>query len=248
MRYFIVCFILILSGFTARSQNFNYSVTTSTEPWQELNSQTILNTNNSAWNFSYKIPVGFTFNYLGRNFDSLTIETNGYIVFDADHHYSFTAYNNLADRLDATGTHAIIGYQLSGGNGSRVLKIQFKKAGLSLDDPRSVSYQVWFRENNTIEVHCGPTDFRPHIASIDTSWASNEVILSIDTLMTEIDSTISWRIGLINQNMDAEVNGYFIKANPDAPSSSQSDADHEPCYLNAPPRSGTRYTFSPIVN
>ncbi|MDQ3111045.1 MAG: hypothetical protein M3R17_14220, partial [Bacteroidota bacterium] len=89
MRYLISCVLIILLSLPVKSQNFDYTVSVATETWQELNSQTILNTSNTAWKFSYKIPIGFTFNYLGRNFDSLNIETNGYIVFDAEHRYSF---------------------------------------------------------------------------------------------------------------------------------------------------------------
>src|ERR1700741_3753599 len=88
LRRFVPLMTGMLFSASSTAQDFNYSFTKDSVAWQELNAQTILNRDNNAWNFSYKIPIGFTFNYLGKNFDSLTIETNGYFVFDEEHKYS----------------------------------------------------------------------------------------------------------------------------------------------------------------
>jgi hypothetical protein len=246
IRYLLSLFILL--GPSLSAQNFNYTVSTTTETWQELNSQTILNANNRAWNFSYKIPVGFPFTFLGRSFDSLTIERNGYVVFDEDRNYAFTACSNLSDYANNNGAHAVLGYELSGANNNHILKIQFKNLAIGSGDSRKTSYQIWLKENGSIEFHAGPTDFRPHFVCMDTTWSPAVDSMIIDSVFTQIDSTIGWRIGLINQNMNSANNGFFIEGNPDNPFSQQTDAQHEPAFLLAPPKCGTRYTFSPNAN
>src|ERR1041385_2436400 len=114
MRPLALFFTALFFSLSVKSQDFDYTFSKDSVSWQELNSQTILNTSNSAWNFSYKIPIGFAFNYLGRNFDSLTIETNGYLVFDNDNYYAFTSFLGMGDNVDFSGNHAVLGYELSG--------------------------------------------------------------------------------------------------------------------------------------
>ncbi len=62
---FIPLIVGMLFSFSTKAQDFNYSFAKDSVAWQELNTQTILNSTNSAWNFSYKIPIGFSFEYLG---------------------------------------------------------------------------------------------------------------------------------------------------------------------------------------
>ncbi len=142
---FILAFVFAVYGIT-RAQNFNYTVSTDSVSWNELNTQTILNGNNSAWNFSYKIPIGFTFSFLGRSFDSLTIETNGYLVFDNDRNYALTAFSGVGDHIDSLGNHAIIGYELSGTNGNHILKIQYLNCSPNAGGDEVQSWQVWLKD------------------------------------------------------------------------------------------------------
>lgn len=257
MRYLISLFVLLSSQLF--SQDFNYTVSTSTEAWQELNSQTILNTNNSAWNFSYKIPVGFTFNYLGRNFDSLTIETNGYLVFDADRNYALTTFIGFSDCEDSAGTHAVLGYELSGTTGNRVLKIQFKNTGVSRRAAKFFSWQIWLKENGVVEVHIGPNDYQPSISvEVDSSYVepaqveeepSDSLVVSRDTTFINYDSIQAYRVGLLNMNMDTSTRGLFIGGEVDSPQSQPvDDQDAEPLYFMRAPSQNTRYTFTPNSN
>lgn len=259
VRYLIS--LLILLSPDLFSQDFNYTVTTDTETWQELNSQTILNPNNSAWNFSYKIPVGFSFNYLGRNFDSLTIETNGYLVFDADRNYAFTTFLGFSDCTDSTGTHSVLGYELSGTTGDHILKIQFKNTGNSLHASEFFSWQVWLKENGVVEIHIGPNDFQPSFTvSNDSSFVesvlpdqegepTDSLVITQDTTFINYTSLQAYRVGMLNMNMDTSTRGLFVGGEVDSPQSQPvDDQDAEPLYFMRAPSQNTRYTFTPNSN
>jgi hypothetical protein len=222
---FILAFVFAVYGIT-RAQNFNYTVSTDSVTWNPLNTQTILNSNNSAWNFSYKIPIGFTFPFLGRNFDSLTVETNGYLVFDGDRNYALTAFSGVGDHVDTSGNHAIIGYELSGTNGNHILKIQYLNCSPNAGGDEVQSWQVWLKENGDVEVRVGPGTLRYNSA--------------------EVDSTKQYRIGLLNMNMDTDERGIFVGGNPLAPQTQPVNNTYPDTPLMEEfPVSGYRYTFIP---
>lgn len=257
MKHLLISCLLILFGFTtARSQDFNYAIAADSVGWNELNSQTILNTNNSAWNFSYKIPIGFSFNYLGREFDSLMIETNGYLVFDNDGNYAFTAFNDFGDHIDSSGNHAVIGYELSGSAGNHILKIQYKDAGLYTHDYRMQSWQIWLKESgNIIEVHVGAGSYRYHfkqnlvVDSAETIDSLEEIVMSHfyrSEEQCQPDSSHYCRIGLLNKNMDTETRGLFFSGCTSNPTSEPSTENNpETAFLTTIPNEGYRYIFTP---
>jgi hypothetical protein len=241
MRRFL--FFVLFSFFLlpARSQDFNYTVSADSVAWNELNTQTILNAGDTAWKFAYKIPVGFSFHYLGRTFDSLMIETNGYLVFDNDRNYAFTAFQQFGDRVDSLGHHAVIGYELSGSTGNHVLKIQYKNAGLSLTDARAQSWQIWLKENGSVELHAGPTDYRLR----EVYYTVNDSTYTV----SELDSAQVSRIGLLNQNMNSAVYGIFLSGSSSSPVAENSDEQHpETASLQGIPSQGMRYVFTPTNN
>ncbi len=248
---FLLRFIPLMAGIllctASKAQNFNYTFVKDSVVWQELNSQTILNTNNSAWNFSYKIPIGFSFEYLGNEFDSLTIETNGYLVFDQDRNYALTAFLGFGDCVDATGNHSVLGYALSGTVGNRILKIQYKNTSISSNSTQFFTYQVWLKESGAAEIHIGPNDFQP--ALVITNNVIDSLTTQSDTTYINPDSTQAYRIGLINMNMNSETRGLFIGGTTAAPQSQPvNDANPDPFYLVRAPSQGTRYTFTPNSN
>ncbi|HET6992014.1 MAG TPA: hypothetical protein VFJ43_11850 [Bacteroidia bacterium] len=247
MRYLLLVIGITFFSITARSQNFDYSFAKDSVAWQELNTQTILNNNNSAWNFCYKIPIGFSFNYLGAHFDSLRIETNGYLVFDDDRNFALTAFLDFGDCIDSSGNHAVLGYELSGSNGNHILKIQFKNTSNSHQSSKHFTYQIWLKENGAVEIHAGPNDFQPGI--VVTNILSGSSIVERDTVFVNTDSVQAYRIGLLNMNMDSQTRGFFIGGNTDSPQSQPvNDNNPEPVYLMRAPVSGTRYTFTPNSN
>lgn len=244
---FIPLIIGMLFCISVKAQDFNYSFAKDSVAWQELNSQTILNSSNSAWSFSYKVPIGFTFNYLGSNFDSLRIETNGYVVFDDDRNYALTAFLGFGDCLDSVGNHSVLGYELSGTSGNRILKIQFKNTGNSPTTEKHFTYQIWLKENNAVEVHIGPNDFQPGV--IVNTTVIDSVTVQSDTILVNTDSSQTYRIGLLNMNMDTESRGFFIGGTVSSPQAQPVNNNNpEPIYLMRAPASGIRYTFTPNSN
>lgn len=215
--------LAVLATCGSFAQQFNYTLSTDNSvSYAALNSQTILNSGNQSWAARYKIPIGFTFNYLGQNFDSLTIETNGYLCFDHDRHYTFTALNNFGDRVDSTGTHAVLGYASSGTSGNRILKIQYYNVGQAGSDA-AFNYQVWLKENGQLQLVIGSHTY-------DTG-----------------DTTQNVRIGLLNANMDTPVRGLLLTGNTQSPTGQPIDDNNpDPVFLHSIPAAGTRYTFTPI--
>lgn len=247
LRRFVPLITGMLFSATSTAQDFDYSFTKDSVAWQELNAQTILNADNSAWKFSYNIPIGFSFNYLGRDFDHVRVETNGYLVFDDDRNYAITAFLGFGDCVDAGGNHAVLGYELSGSPGNRIQKIQFKNVCNAMSASKFFTYQVWLKENGVVEIHVGPNDFQPGI--IVNTIMEGEQIVQRDTTFTNLDSMQVYRLGLLNMNMNTETNGFFIGGAPSSPQSQPVNQNFsEPIYMMRAPSQGTRYTFTPNSN
>jgi hypothetical protein len=247
LRRFVPLITGMLFGASLPAQDFNYSFTKDSVEWQELNAQTILNTNNRAWDFSYKIPIGFSFEFLGRRFESLTIETNGYLVFDEDRNYALSVFSGFGDCVDQTGNHAVLGYELSGTAQNHILKIQFKNTGNPLSMSKHLTYQVWLKENGAAEIHVGPNDFQPGITV--NAVIENAEVIQRDTIYTNTDSLQVYRVGLLNMNMNTEISGLFVGGTTSSPQSLPVNESHVvPAYLMRAPSQGTRYTFTPNSN
>ncbi len=243
-------FVGMLFCFAAEAQEFNYSVSTDSVGWQELNSQTILNTSNSAWEAGYEIPIGFTLNYLGQDFDSLRIETNGYLVFDQRRNYAFTSFHGFGDMTDSLGNHSVLGYSLSGSTGNHILKIQFKNVGEGFSANRFLSYQIWLYESGEkIELHVGPNDFGPMVFhNMIITADSNEV--NDTTIVTTVEQdSVATMIGLLNMNLDTDTRGYFFTGSVETPVGEAINDQQAvlPSRLLIP-HSGYKYTFNPVNN
>lgn len=222
---FFILFSLFMSS-DARSQTFNYSFASDSSAWQELTSQTLLNTVDISWNSTYRVPIGFSFSYLGRTFDSVTIETNGYVVFDAESNYAFTSFNAFRDKLDNEGHHSVLSYTNTGTAPNRTLKIQYKNVAQADDPAEILSYQIWLHENGEVEVRIGPNSY-------------GELVMS--------DTTQALRLGPLNKNMNTPVNSFFASGNPRAASGHTQDETHPDAgYLYAIPFVGWRYRFIPM--
>ena len=241
---FILAFLFAVYGVT-RAQNFNYTVTTDSVAWNELNAQTILNSYNSAWNLCYKIPIGFSFPFAGRNFDSLTIETNGYIVFDVERNYAMTAFSGVGDHIDSAGYHAILSYELSGTTGNHVLKIQYKDCSPYVTGNEIQSWKVWLMENGNVEVRTGVGTLRTNSYDVVEYDTLNEVMDT--TEIVQLDSAQMYRVGLLNMNMNTTDRGIFVSENPSSPTVAEvSETNPETPVLSFVPARGYRYTFIPL--
>ena len=237
-----------LCSYTLRAQQFDYTVSCdSSGTYQELSSQTILNTNNSAWNFSYRVPVGFAFNFLGQNFDSVTVERNGYLSFDKDRSYALMAFNAFYDKQDSSGNRSVLSYAQSGSAPNRILKIQYKNVGQSGTASELLSYQLWLKEGGALEVHIGPHTQLTAEAGFDTTMIA--YVTEGDSMILHTnyyDTLMPVQIGLLNTNMDSETRGLFLKGSPTQPAS-QPVNDQNPgfAFMRSLGRAGTTYTFTP---
>lgn len=226
----IILLLLALSGFSSvRAQQFSYTVSCdSSGTYQELTAQTLLNPGGGAWAQTYRVPLGFAFSFLGNTFDSVTVERNGYLSFDSDRRYALMVYNAFRDKTDSTNNHSTLGYALSGTAGSRILKLQYKNVGATRNKKELFSYQIWLKENGSIEVHVGPHTY-PVAASNNYT----------DTLNAN-------HIGLLNTNMDTETRGLFLKGSPTQPASQPvNDSYPDLPYLRSYGEEGTTYSFIP---
>lgn len=255
---YICRFIPLIAGMllslSIKAQDFDYSFTKDSVAWQELNAQMILNADNSAWKFCYKIPIGFSFEYLGRKFDSLSIETNGYIVFDEDHHFALTAFAGFGDCIDQQGNHAVLGYAISGENESRILKIQYKNVGSIYSASQYITYQVWFYQSgNKVEIRTGPetVELRNQEADVLAVMQSLQAFAGVEPISVDslhLDAGPAFTIGLLDMNYtDAHERGYFIGGSPSQPAARPvNDQSPVPSRLTTMPNQGMKYTFQPL--
>jgi len=230
MRIVFLSAALLLTGIAA-AQQFNYNVSCdSAGTYQELTAQTLLKSGSSPWAEKYPLATGFPFSCLGRTFDSVRVERNGYLSFDADRSYAFMAFNAFSDKIDTAGNRSTLSYALSGSAPNRVLKLQFRNMGQGAAPAELLSYQIWLNENGAIEVHVGP-----HTYAIADSTNSS------DTLMPVV-------IGLVNTNMDTPTRGLFLEGSTTQPGSRPvNDTYPDPAFIRSIPAQGTRYTFTPVT-
>jgi hypothetical protein len=234
LRNFIVGCVWLssvwLGGTALRGQQFNYTLQVNTTTWSELSSQTLCNSVNQPWQDSYRIPVGFTFPFNGGNYDTLTINTSGALVFDDYGNQAFSAFSGFGGKLDSAGNYSVLGYSLSGSVSNHILKIQFKNIGQSSSPFEFLSYQLWLYESGRIDVICGTNTYQP---------ALNEPTDTAQYIL----------LGAHDMNMTGVYRGYFAgnisNAISGVPCTEQNPI---PVYLNTVPASGTRFIFTPSSN
>jgi hypothetical protein len=238
--FFVGIFLSLAGG----SQNFDYELTKDSTAWQELSSQTILNSGNSAWSFSYSIPIGFSFTYLGQDFDSVDVETNGFLVFGHNRSYAFAAFNGFGDKIDDQGNHSVLGFRLDGESGNHILKIQFKNLGQNLSGEKSLSYQVWLYEAaDKIQIHIGTNTFRNHENAYELTFDEDH---HVDSVLTPLSDSVATLVGLLNMNMNTSTRGLLLAGSLENLYAQPVDGDlPELVHLMIIPRPGHRYTFRP---
>jgi hypothetical protein len=206
------------------AQTFSYQLTSTSVEYSPLSEPTFIS-NGSDWtNQRFKISVGFNFNFLGQNFDSLYIETNGFIVFDKKRNYSIATFKGANCKKDTNDTYSSMSYILSGNNGNKVLKIQFNNIGFVDHDPTELfSYQIWlYEQSGTVEFHTGPNN--------------NQLYLE------DGKPTL---LGLINANQDTETKAFLATGNPASPSGTSQVQNNGLSYLSTIPEEGRTFIFSP---
>ena len=226
-RIAIACFLLAIP-LVSQSQNFNYNLTKDSIVYVPLSGATILTAGEDFTNQNFSIHFPFQFNFCGSVTDSVKIEGNGFVVFDNAKGLAAVSFNNFGSKKDTNQNYvSSISYAVSGSQGNRILKIEFKNLAQSaLSNYDFLNYQVWLYENsNKVEYHIGNNSY------------ANEMGEGIPAL-----------IGIINRNMDTENKAYLVKGIPSTPEGQLISGESEFVYINNVPFSGTVYTITPTFN
>ncbi len=169
----ITLFVISITGYNSSYGQATYCYTQSSSVYVDIALPVSIN-NGVVWDDStFFIPIGFTFNFFGSNYDTLALNTNGILYpYDSIGIYdlkkpimpfgSNDSTTNLIDRgYGSAFSLSPISYELSGSSGSRILKIEFKNAGFQQKLPTLAEYtnvQAWLYEGtNQIEFHHGST-------------------------------------------------------------------------------------------
>ncbi len=211
--------LLCLITFCAISLNAQYyTFSKSTGTYTNLTGAAIID--NSDWDVvEYVMDMPFAFKYWGVPLtDSLYIDDYGTISLNNayDGEISF-----IGDDLKSKGAgKSLISYKVEGSMPNRILKVEYRNAGLAADLQDSLHVQCWFYETtNVIEFHYGANKVKP------ATWVFN----GATALLTNVTST----------------KYVILTNNPANPTVVQDINKGSP--LNGMPVSGTVYKFTPSV-
>ncbi|MBI4929733.1 MAG: hypothetical protein HY841_03150 [Bacteroidetes bacterium] len=217
-RKLFLCVSMLCIAVCLCAQTFNYSFTQSAGSYQSLTGATTA-ANSNTWSGSgYKIPIGFAFNFAGKSFDTLTLTSNGLLLFGNDNKRAIATFKGIMPVKDSTGAWSSLLYKTESG----ILKIEYKNCGFGMNSPDLFNFQVWLSQSgNKVEFHTGST-----------------------TLSTLQDSLIMPIVGLINPSMDKTNNGYLLTGNPSQANAETAGAG-DLKYIIRVPDANTVYTLTP---
>jgi len=153
MRYLFIIFFFpfLFLNFKINAQSYKASVNNTA--YVELQSPSVLTKTHPWANPWFKIPISFKYSYFGKSMDSIYVGAYG-LFFTLDQKDLITVA--LYDAIDRGGSE--ISYIISGSEGSRILKMQWKNIGFYMDGAHENYYnvQAWLYEgSNNLEVHIG---------------------------------------------------------------------------------------------
>ncbi|MCW3071744.1 MAG: remA [Bacteroidetes bacterium] len=214
--------LAVMWAYTVAAQNFSYSLVKDSSSFTCLTGANVLVAGENFLSNSYGIHLPFTFNFCGISTDSITVEGNGFISFDASKGLSTVAFNNFSSRRDTSNNYlSSIVYKIEGSGSNRVFIVEFKNMAQNrLSQYDHLDYQVWLYENgNKIEFHIG-----------NNSNGGQE---------------LPQLIGLINRNMDTESKAFILSGDPGTPGGNLITGDNEFVYLDSFPSAGLIYKLIP---
>lgn len=193
--------------------------------------------NNEPWPEWYtysSLPIGFEFPLFNQKFTTLNLEVSSRLVFDASHHYFFDplAMVTLKDVGDDGNT--TISHHLSGVAGHRVFTMELKDVRLKSDTSLFVNFQTRLYESSgVLEFHMGPHN-----------------IPSGGTHLTLGPYSGIYHVKSVDQPIDFQegINLIGDPQNPDVKEFSGTELPYLTYTLNALPKEGTVYRYSPNNN
>jgi len=128
------------------------------------NGGTIAATASGDDNYQTGIPIGFTFNYFGNNYSTISASTNGWMSF-----FNVTSSDATNANLSTTTTSLVVApwwddlttdstiYILQGAPGNQTFTIQWYAKSYYFTSTQLIRFQVKLHEgSNIIEMHYGP--------------------------------------------------------------------------------------------
>src|SRR5688572_9362153 len=92
---------------SVNAQTFSYTLGQTSSTYQQLSGATTV-ANSPAWSSSgYKIPIGFSYGFSGKSFDSLTIASNGLLLFGDDNNRAIATFKGITPVSEGGGTSSI---------------------------------------------------------------------------------------------------------------------------------------------
>ena len=151
---YITC--IYLFSFTNIKAQHAFSQSSST--YTDLTSYVSINNGTPWYDALFAIPIGFNFKFLGQNYDTLFMGTNGtfYLDTSAKQIRIVPFFANLIDK-GTSSSLSPLSYKLEKGISDTILKVEVKDATFGSDANSNVSFQTWiYKNSNTIEFHIGP--------------------------------------------------------------------------------------------
>ncbi len=156
--------VFMATGLYAQTTPYNYSY--STAPYVNLDNTSTLILGNTGWDDTlvhFSLPSNFNFKYQGVPVTDWALDTYGGLYpngYDTSLHTP-AIIGIQADYADNGKSR--ISYAVSGTNGSRIAKIEFRNMGFYESDPAdTANFQIWLYEGSSkIEYHAGTSHISP---------------------------------------------------------------------------------------
>lgn len=231
MNRLLFLFINLFAFTSVHAQDFNYQFSHAESSYEPLTSATNISTGEDWSGKRFIVPIGFTFNFNGEAFDSLIIESNGFIKFDDRN--AIVVYQGAGCKKDSMDSFSSITRRLDVTGGDSILKLQFKNIGYDKSDlSEHLDYQVWlYQVIRKVEIHTGQTSYNDYINYNDS-----------------ITARVTPLVGLINPLQDNSVNGLLISGSHTDPVSLPLNLNTNLMYLKYIPPVNNKFVFTSNQN
>lgn len=207
MKLILLISALCIKVCQISAQDINYYFESITHTYQSLSNPNSI-TNGLVWDDpDAVIPIGFNFQIFDQNLSTLILSGLGGTLQTTTMSHGIMVTNaDLADRAYDTGETtglSDISYQLSGEEGSRIFKLEWKNAGFLDDDTKNyyVNIQLWLYEgSNMIEIHYGPS----YTNSMQYAWEEDFCAIAEQTPNEETYN--AYFLEFINNNYQLNYN------------------------------------------
>ena len=228
MRNSSITILFMLVWCHLQGQEMNYSFSHGSSTYQQLSDASTVAGGTSCFNNqSFRLPIGFSFSMCGKSFDSLTVEPNGFVKFDANR--AIILYHGIGCKKDSNSVYSLLSYSVQGSEGAGIFKLQYSGFGYDAMNPAEyLHYQLWLYESGKIEIHTGATSYPGMIDSVEVSPTP--------------------LVGIINPLQDWSTSALLITGDASAPSSAPVGGGQELQYLQFVPPSNKVYSFIPDDN